>query len=175
MVHLLLNVSQHEHNLSHYPGWIHLGEFSCENLVRKITFKWKAFGFFTSPTILHNLVHSLIVHSKFLGLTPMIFFSPLSLWCAAGSCWDHGNIFSTLTFFTFLFIFITSSQTWIKYLNFILLNEIIIMLYISLKLIKCAFLINTCLYKGDILWNREKLWPIDLTCRQKHLSKLILT
>ena len=63
----------------------------------KITFKWKAFGFFTSPTILHKLVHPreniklLIVPSKCLGLTPMIFFSPLSLWCTAGSFWDHGN------------------------------------------------------------------------------------
>ena len=51
----------------------------------KITFKWKAFGFFTSPTILHKLVHPreniklLIVPSKCLGLTPMIFFTTQSL------------------------------------------------------------------------------------------------
>ena len=39
--------------------------------------------------------------------------------------WRHHSIFSTLTYFTFLIIFITSSQNWIKYLNFILLNKVI--------------------------------------------------
>ena len=72
--------------------------------------------------------------------------------------------FLTLTFFTFLTIFITSSQTCIKYLNFVLLNKVIIMLHISIKFIKCTSLVKTCLYNSDIVWKREKLWGIDLTC-----------
>ena len=76
--------------------------------------------------------------------------------------WRHHSIFSTLTFFTFLIIFIASSQTWIKYLNFILLNEVIIMLSISIKFSKCTSVINTCLCKSDIVWKWEKLRQIDL-------------
>ena len=53
--------------------------------------------------------------------------------------WRHYSIFSTLTFSAFLIIFVTLSQTWIKILEFILLNEVI-MLYISIKFIKCTSL-----------------------------------
>ena len=48
--------------LSQYPGWIHLGEFPGEYLVRKITLQWKACGFFTTPTILHLLTLTRMEH-----------------------------------------------------------------------------------------------------------------
>ena len=43
--------------LSQNPGRIHPGKFPGENLFHKITPRRKTFGFFTSPTILHNLLH----------------------------------------------------------------------------------------------------------------------
>ena len=74
---------RHKDTLSHYPGWIHPGEFPGENLVRKITPRWKTFGFFTSLTKLHNLLHprknnaSLIVPSEFLNSTRWVLILPL--------------------------------------------------------------------------------------------------
>ena len=68
--------------MSQYLCWIHCGEFLGENLVRKITPRWKAFGFFTFPAILHNLLYpgenteSLIVSSEFFNFTPMSFDIP---------------------------------------------------------------------------------------------------
>ena len=64
------------HTLSQYPRWIQPGQFPSENLVRKITPRWKWFEFCTSPTILHKLVHSgknlesLMVHSDFFSILP---------------------------------------------------------------------------------------------------------
>ena len=74
-------------NSTFYPGCIHSGMFPGENLVRKITPRWKTFGFFTSRIILHYLVHpgenieSLIVHSEFLNFTLMSFDITQSLLC----------------------------------------------------------------------------------------------
>ena len=48
LVYLLLNLSQHEHSLSQYPGWIQPGEFSCEDLVLKSLSDEKHLDF--SPT-----------------------------------------------------------------------------------------------------------------------------
>ena len=77
------------------PGWIHSGEFPGENLVCKIT------GLFTSPAILHDLIHpeenteSLIVPSEFLNFSPISFdITPVTLlspWCVAASLWDRCN------------------------------------------------------------------------------------
>ena len=73
---------------------------TCQ-LLRKNHFPVNAFEFFTSPTILHNLIHtgknikSLPVLNEFLNFTPTIFDITLvillSPWYTAASRWDHGN------------------------------------------------------------------------------------
>ena len=70
------------HTLSQHPGWIYPVAFSSENLVRKITPRWKEFGFFTSPqyhsTYLTNEeIESSIVSSKFLNFPLMSFWISL--------------------------------------------------------------------------------------------------
>ena len=69
--------------LSQYPGWIHPEEFPGENLIHKITPQWNAFGFFTSMTVFHNLLHPgpntvpLIVLREFLNFTRWVLILPL--------------------------------------------------------------------------------------------------
>ena len=65
-----------------------LESFPGENLVPKITFRWKAFGIFTSATIFRNLhyVKSVQIRSFFWSV-----FFLLSTWCAAASRLDQGN------------------------------------------------------------------------------------
>ena len=87
--------------------------------------------------------------------------------------WCHYSIFLTLTFFTFLIIFITSSQTWIKYLNFILLNEVITMLYISIKFIKCNSLFNMWHAWGWRIDFRYSWWSLSHTWYWKVLGATI--
>lgn len=59
--------------------------FPDKNLVRKITPRWKAFEFFTSSTILHNLVYRgenielLIVRSEFLSLPRWVLILPCDI------------------------------------------------------------------------------------------------
>ena len=87
--------------LSQHPGWIHPGKFPGGNLLRKITTRRKTFGFFTSPTILHNLFHpgkytaSLIVPSEFCISPNEFWYYPCEItdkpWCVATSHWNHGN------------------------------------------------------------------------------------
>ena len=76
-------VNDNKNILPQCPGWNHPGKFLGENLFRKITSRRKAFGFFTSPTILHNLFHlgkntpSLIVPSEFFDFTQWVLILPL--------------------------------------------------------------------------------------------------
>ena len=58
--------------LSQYPSCIHCAEFSGEKRLRKIIPWCKVFGFFTSPTMLHNLVH--------LGKISNYWWSSMSFW-----------------------------------------------------------------------------------------------
>ena len=59
--------------------------FPDKNLVRKITPRWKVFEFFTSSTILHNLVYRgenielLIVRSEFLSLPRWVLILPCDI------------------------------------------------------------------------------------------------
>ena len=83
--------------MSYYPGFIHPREFSGENLVRKITPRWKAFGFFTSRKLLHNFLYpgknteSLLIFE----LLPdeLWYYSEtlLNSWCVAAPCRNHSN------------------------------------------------------------------------------------
>ena len=80
----------HFNTLSQYPGWIHTDEFHGENLVRKITPRWRPLTEFWPPlppasTNLHNLFHpkenmeSSIATREFLTFTPLIFKINLSI------------------------------------------------------------------------------------------------
>ena len=49
------------------------------------------------------------------------------------------------------------------------------MLSISVKFIKCTSLINTYLYKSDIVWKWENLWRVDLNLLVKTFNPLVST
>ena len=56
-LHSLIQWKKIIYGLSQYPSWIHPEKFPGENLFHKITPQRKTFGFFTSPTKMHNLIH----------------------------------------------------------------------------------------------------------------------
>ena len=79
--------------LSQYPSWNHPGKFPVENLFRKITPRKNSLGFFTFPTILHNLFHPgknitlltvlgecLDITRWFFYITPVILLIRLRVW-----------------------------------------------------------------------------------------------
>ena len=80
---LIITIAYVNNTLSQYPGWIHPRKFPGEYLFHKIITRGNTFGFFTSPTILHNLFHpvknsaSLIVPSEFSDFTWWVLILPL--------------------------------------------------------------------------------------------------